>query len=156
MISKRRVEELINLSKDTSASVSNRFPLKKSNEIIVPLIESIVCDIPRVLQVNIQNSNNFVPGIPSNFEVEIPALVSKKGIQGIETEGLPKPLTMYAIRDRVAPVEVELEAYESKNKELLVELLMMDPWTKSRELAVNFLEDILSLPYHEDMRKHYK
>ncbi|NHV07215.1 MAG: alpha-glucosidase/alpha-galactosidase [Thaumarchaeota archaeon] len=153
---KRRVEELINLSKDTSASVSNRFPLEKSNEIIVPLIESIVCDIPRVLQVNIQNSNNFVPGIPSNFEVEIPALVSKKGIQGIETEGLPKPLTMYAIRDRVAPVEVELEAYESKNKELLVELLMMDPWTKSRELAVNFLEDILSLPYHEDMRKHYK
>ncbi|MGB9895863.1 MAG: alpha-glucosidase/alpha-galactosidase, partial [Thermoproteota archaeon] len=68
----------------------------------------------------------------------------------------PKPLTIYANRDRVAPVEVELEAYESKNRELLIELLMMDPWTRSRELAVNFLEDILSLPYHEEMRKHYK
>ncbi|MGC9201860.1 MAG: hypothetical protein ACP5HX_04290 [Thermoproteota archaeon] len=156
MHGRRRVEELINLSKDASARVSNHFPLEKSNEIIVPLIESIACDIPRVLQVNIQNSNNFVPGIPQNFEVEIPALVSKRGIQGIETEGLPKPLTIYANRDRVAPVEVELEAYESKNRELLVELLMMDPWTRSRELAVNFLEDILSLPYHEEMRKHYK
>jgi alpha-galactosidase len=156
MHGRRRIEELINLSKDASARVSNHFPLEKSNEIIVPLIESIACDIPRVLQVNIQNSNNFVPGIPQNFEVEIPALVSKRGIQGIETEGLPKPLTIYANRDRVAPVEVELEAYESKNRELLVELLMMDPWTRSRELAVNFLEDILSLPYHEEMRKHYK
>ncbi|MEM0219989.1 MAG: hypothetical protein QW213_06620 [Thermoproteota archaeon] len=156
MYGKRRVEELINLSQDASARVSNHFPLEKSNEIIVPLIESIACDVPRILQVNIQNSNNFVPGIPSNFEVEIPAFVNKRGIQGIETEGLPKPLTIYAIRDRVAPVEVELEAYESKNKELLVELLMMDPWTKSRELAINFLEDILSLPHHEDMRKYYK
>ena len=48
-----------------------------------------------------------------DFEVEIPALVSKRGIQGIKTDGLPGPLISYILRDRVAPTEVELKAYES-------------------------------------------
>jgi hypothetical protein len=32
----------------------------------------------------------------------------------------------------------------------------MDPWTKSLAQAKAFLEEILSLPYHKDMREHYK
>jgi alpha-galactosidase len=56
----------------------------------------------------------------------------------------------------VAPVEVELEAYESGSRELLVELAAMDPWTRSREQAERLVERILKLPYHEEMRKHYK
>ena len=79
------------------------------------------------------NDGNFVPDIPHNFEVEVPALVSKRGVQGIKTDGLPKPLIAYILRDRVAPVEVELEAYESGGKELLLQLIMMGPWTRSRE-----------------------
>jgi alpha-galactosidase len=56
----------------------------------------------------------------------------------------------------VAPVEIELEAYDSGSKELLVELATMDPWTRSREHAEQLVERILKLPYHEEMRKHYK
>ncbi len=32
----------------------------------------------------------------------------------------------------------------------------MDPWTKSEKQAKDLLEDILALPHHEEMRKHYK
>jgi alpha-galactosidase/6-phospho-beta-glucosidase family protein len=32
----------------------------------------------------------------------------------------------------------------------------MDPWTKSEEQAKKFLEDILALPHHAEMREHYK
>ncbi len=150
------VVELIKLAQDPSVKVTKVFPPKKSRESIINIVESIACDIPRIFQVNIMNDGNFVPGIPHNFEVEVPALVSKRGVQGIKTDGLPKPLIAYILRDRVAPVEVELEAYESGSKELLLQLIMMDPWTRSREQAEKLLNDILNLPFNREMKEHYK
>jgi hypothetical protein len=32
----------------------------------------------------------------------------------------------------------------------------MDPWTRSEAQAQALLEDILALPYHEEMRQHYR
>jgi len=151
----KEIEDMIGLSKDSSRKVAEVFPPQKSGEIIVPLVESIACDIPRVLQANIQNTGDFVPGVPQNFEIEVPALVSKRGIQGIRTDGLPKALISYILRDRVAPVEVELEAYVTGSKERLLELIMMDPWTKSEEQAKNILDGIFALPYHDGMCEHY-
>lgn len=150
------VKQINRVSRDPSVRVTEVFPPHKSGEAIVPLVESIACDIPRVLITNIQNTGDFVPGVPRDFEVEIPTLVSKRGIQGIKTDGLPGPLISYMMRDRVAPVEVELEAYERGNRELLLQLILMDPWTKSEEQARSLLEEIMALPYHEEMRQHYK
>ena len=147
---------MMKIAKDTSIKVSGIFPPEKSDEITIPLVESIAFDIPRVFQVNIPNRDNFIPGIPQDFEVEIPALVSKRGIQGIKTDGLPGPLISYILRDRVAPTEVELKAYESGEREMLLQLILMDPWTKSEKQAKDLLEDILALPHHEEMPKHYK
>ncbi|MEM2479898.1 MAG: alpha-glucosidase/alpha-galactosidase [Candidatus Bathyarchaeia archaeon] len=149
------VERLLKIAEDPTVRITNVFPPEKSGEIIVPLIESIACDIPRVFQVNIMNSGGFVPGVPENFEVEVPALVSKMGVQGIKTHGLPKPLIAHILRDRVAPVEIELEAYERGSKDLLLQLIMMDPWTRSEEQARKLLDEILSLPRCKEMRDHY-
>jgi len=150
------VKQINRVSRDPSVKVTEAFPPHKSGETMVPLVESIACDIPRVLITNIQNTGDFVPGVPRDFEVEIPTLVSKRGIQGIKTDGLPGPLISYILRDRVAPVEVELEAYEKGDRELLLQLILMDPWTQSEEQARNLLEEIMALPYHEEMRQHYK
>jgi len=151
-----RVEEIFRVAEDPSARVSEHFTLEASGEQTVPLIESIACDVPRRVQVNVVNRGSLVPGIPSNFEVEVPALVDGKGVRGLEVSSLPRPVLAYALRDRVAPVEVELEAYESGSRELLVELVTIDPWTRSRGQAEQLVERILKLPYHEEMRKHYK
>lgn len=140
---------------DDSTPVSSVFPPQMSGEVMVPLIESIACDVPRVIITNILNSGDFVPGVPRDFAVEIPTLASKRGIQGIKTEGLPTALTSYILRDRVAPIEVELEAYETGSKELLLQLLLMDPYTISEAQARCFLDEILDLPYHEAMRQHF-
>ncbi|MEM2058874.1 MAG: hypothetical protein QXO76_11590, partial [Thermoproteota archaeon] len=150
------VEKIIRASFDNSRKITSIFPAEKSGEIIIPLIESIACDIPKVFQVNIINSEGFVPGVPTDFEVEVKAEVSGRGVRGIRSGELPKPLVAYILRDRVAPVEVELEAYESGNRERLLELVEMDPWTMSEEQARGLLNDILSIPYHEEMRRHYK
>jgi alpha-galactosidase len=143
------------VSNDLNSRVTDHFPPKKSHEVIVPLLESLACDIPRVIIANIFNNGNFVPGVPADFEVEIPTLVSGRGVQGIQTQPLPIELQAYLLRDRVAPVNIELEAFKSGRKELLIELLMTDPWTRSQEQAAALLDDILALPYHEEMRTHF-
>ncbi len=157
---KKDLDEFLRVAGDPSVKVTDIFPptTERGSEAggVISIVESIACQIPRVFQVNIMNDGNFVPGIPQDFEVEVPALVSKMGVRGIKTHGLPKPLIAYALRDRVAPVEVELEAFEMGNKERLLELITMDPWTRSEDQARKFLEDILSLPYHKEMKEHYK
>lgn len=84
------------------------------------------------------------------------ALVSKAGVHGIKMEDLPKPVVSHIIQDRVAHVEVELEAYINGDKDLLLQLVLMDHWTRSEEQAKNLLEDILTLHYHEDMYQYYR
>jgi len=153
---KQRIEEMNRLARDNSVKLTDVYPPKNSGEVIIPLIESIALDIPRILQVNIPNTGGFIEGIPQDFEVEIPALVSKKGIQGIKVDGLPKSIIGLILRERVAPVEMELSAYIEGSKEKLLQLILMDPWTKSEKQARAFLEEILSLPYHKEMREHYK
>jgi len=141
---------------DSSVKVTGIFPPKKSEESIIDIIESIVSDIPRVFQVNIINEGSLVPGIPEDFSVEVPVLINGRGIQKINIQGLPKPVLSYILRDRVAPVEVELEAYENGSRERLLDLVMMDPWTRSEEQACNLLRDILALPGFEELRRHYR
>jgi alpha-galactosidase len=150
------IAEIKQVSSDLSIRVTDHFPPEKSDEVIVPLLESLACDIPRVIIANIFNTGNFVPGVPADFEVEIPTLVSRHGIQGIQTQPLPAELQAYILRDRVAPVNVELEAFATGRKDLLHELILMDPWTRSQEQAAALLDDILELPYHDEMRAHFR
>jgi len=146
-----RVRELLERARDPGAIVEPR-----RDELVVPLIEALACGEERILQVNVPNRGPLIAGVPQDFAVELPAPVGRGGVRGIATRELPKRILAYALRDRVAPVEVELEAYESGDRDLLVQLVMMDPWTRSREQAERLVEKILSLPYHEEMRRHYR
>jgi alpha-galactosidase len=122
----------------------------------VPLIESVAFDVPRVLIGNILNGGDFVPGVPRDFAVEIPMLVSKRGIEGIQTRGLPDAVLAQIWRDRVAPVTLELAAYEEGSRERLLELILTDPWTTSLAQAEALLDDILAMPAHEKLREWYQ
>lgn len=150
------ISKIRQAEQDATTRVTEAFPPALSGEIMVPLVEAIACDIPRVLITNIPNHGDFVPGVPRDFAVEIPTLVSRRGIQGVKTDGLPRPLTSYILRDRVAPIEVELEAYENGSREALLQLVMMDPYTRTEQQARSLLDGILGLPYHEEMRRHYR
>jgi alpha-galactosidase len=153
---KRHVQEIEHAARDSTRKVSEAFPPKHSGETMIPLIESLAFDIPTVQIVNILNTGGLVPGVPESFQVEVPALVSAHGIQGIRTDGLPPPLIEYILRDRVAPVETELRAFEQGSRELLLQLLLMDPWTRSVQQAEELLGTIMALPYHEGLRRHYR
>jgi alpha-galactosidase len=149
-------EEIRRAARDESVKVSVRFPPRKDDELLVPLIESIACDVPRVFMLNFQNSGGFVAGIPRDFEVEAPARASGRGVEGMKARELPKQVVAYILRERVAPVEVELEAYRTGSREVLLQLILMDKWCTSKEQASAFLDEILALPYHGEMREHFR
>ncbi|GCE29669.1 alpha-glucosidase [Dictyobacter alpinus] len=150
------VAEMKRISADTSTRVTDHYPPEHSHESIITLIESLACDIPRVLIVDVQNAGEYVPGIPRDFAVEVPALVSKRGIDAIQTHALPPGPLNYALRDCVAPWNLELAAYDTHRKQALLELIFMDPWTKSEQQAQALLEEILALPEHTAMREYYR
>jgi len=152
----RIISEIESVSQDKSIKVTEKFPPEHTGEPMVTLIESIAFDIPRVIITNIQNDGEYVKGVPTDFEVEIPTLVSANGIQGIRCKELPKPVIAHILRDRVAPVEVELDAYINGDYDMLVDLVMMDPWTKSEKQARTLVDSILAMPEMEEMRNHYK
>jgi alpha-galactosidase len=149
-------QENYRIGGDLSAKMTEYLKPEMSGEQMIPIIESIACDIPRTNIVNIPNTGSYVPGIPVDFAVEVPALVSARGIQGIQTAGLPPLVLAYLIRDRVVPVELELEAYRTGSRRLLEELVCLDPWTKSTAQAREFIDELFKLEYHQEMRAHYR
>jgi alpha-galactosidase len=53
-------------------------------------------------------------------------------------------------------VELELTAFERGSRELLLQLIMMDPWTRSETQARDLLDSILALPWNHEMNTHYQ
>lgn len=150
------VQQIKEVSEDLTRKVTEAYPPKHSTEPMIPFIEAIACDAPRIIILNVMNEGSFVNGIPTNFQVEVPCYVSAIGVEGIKTKGLPQPVLDYTLRDRVASVEMELYAYEHGSYEYLLQLVMMDPWTRSEKQAKDLIDEILSLPYLTDMKEHYK
>lgn len=152
----RIVKEMKEAADNMEQKVTDKFPPHKTTEPMVGVIESIAYDIPRVLITNIQNDREYVKGVPRDFEVEIPTLVSGAGIEGIQCKELPKGILAHILRDRVAPVELELEAYTKGSYDMLLDMIMMDPWTRSEEQARAMIDEILEQPELHEMKEHYK
>jgi alpha-galactosidase len=149
-------EEFKRLVEDESHDYAGGAQEPEAHGLQIPIVESIACDIPRTFITNIQNTNEFVAGIPRDFEVEIPTLISRRGVQGIKTDGLPRAILAHLLRDRVAPVEIELEAYEKGSRDLLTHLVMTDKWITSQRQAEDLVEEVFALPYHGELREHYR
>jgi len=143
------------VSLDPNADLTAYLKPEFSGEQIMPVIESLACDIPRTFYINILNTGEYLPGVPKDVAVEVPVMASKHGLQGIQTAGLPPLVLQYLIRDRVVPWEVELAAYNRNSRKLLVELVGLDPWTRSLQQASQFVDDILNMTFHEEMRNYY-
>lgn len=60
----------------------------------------------------------------------------------IRCKQLPQPVIAHILKDRVAPVLVELEAYEKGDYEMLLDMFRMDPLTKSKKQACELLDEI--------------
>lgn len=151
----RNARALQALAQDPSKPIEGNLPPMHADDLMVPLLEAFVGDIPRVLVLNTLNHGQVVPGVPEDFEVEVPCLCDKRGVHPIRTKPLPRHMIAHILRDRVAPVEMELDAYETGSYNSLRELVLMDKWAASGQVVDQFLQEILDLPYHKEMKAHY-
>jgi alpha-galactosidase len=122
----------------------------------ISFIESAYANLKRKIAVNIMNDGGYMKGLPLDIQTELFAIVDKNGVHPISNNGLNKPVMAALFRDRIAPLEMELAAFEQKSKVLLKELILMDPWTKTDKQAEAFLEEILNLPWNKEMKEYYK
>ena len=155
--SHRNAAKFAQVAADPSLRVTEVFPPELSGEQMIPIVEAIACDNPRVAYgVNLLNRGSYVAGVPQDFEIEVPVLASKRGIQPIQTDGLPPALIAHTLRDRVAPVELELAAYQAGSRDLLVQLILMDRWAQTEAHARAFVDEIMALPHYAELRAHYR
>ena len=149
------IERISRAAHNSDVKVTDEFPPEPSNEPMIPIIEALACDVEGVHIVNLLNDGNYVNGIPLDFQVEIPALVSRRGVQPIKTHDLPMPVIAHALSDRVATVNMEIEAFVTGKIEHLEALILMDPWTQSLDQARALIKEIFDMPYHEELKAHF-
>lgn len=152
----KQIARIKQIVEDKSIRVSDIFSAQPSPEPMIPLMEGLMFDTKNTVVVNILNDGGYMKGLPTDYEVEIAAIVDKHGIHPIHNDGLPKPIMAHLLRDRIAPVEMELAAFENHSREYLVDLVMMDPWTRTRKQAEKLIDDIFNLPCNREMKEYYK
>lgn len=115
---------------------------------IVPIIEGMLKDSHHEeLAVNIPNKG-FIPYLPENQAVEVPAVVDKNGIHGIRLENYPKAFAGL-LMNQVAVNNLTTEAVLTGSKAVALQALLVDPVVNSLHNAEQLLETIIDLekPY---------
>ena len=149
----KRVEHIMKVANDTSISVTEEFPPNRSREQHLGIIEGLTLNKEGKFQVNIPN-NGLIKDIPDDVVVEVPAIVNKTGIRGIQVGKLPKNLLMQVLWPRMLEMEKNIELAMSSDKRLLLGMILNDHRTQSLEQAEAVMEEILSLPFNREMAKN--
>ncbi len=146
----RRIEEA---ATEDSKKVSDVFKAEQSDEQIVPIIESLIYNIPRIYQVNIPNKGSLVPGFPDDIVVEVEAVISSAGIQGIANEPFPHRIQVGAMNPRYSQCELMCEALTAGDKEAFEMMFIPDHYTKSLEQIDAMLDEWINHPKNTYLRK---
>ncbi len=151
---RNEIGRLERILRDRRTKLTDRFGAERTGEPLLRLVDSIVRDVPRRIVVNTLNAGNWVPGIPKDIAVELPVKADGRGVHGIPTKRLPAGVLAWITRDLVAQVEMELAAYREGSRNLLLNLILMDPMSRTKVQAERFMNEILSR--HPEMRRHYR
>jgi alpha-galactosidase len=148
------VEQFKKVAEDPSIRVTDVYPTTRTNETNVAIMDALVNDKPSIFQVNIPNKG-CIPGIADDVAVEIPALVSASGIQGLHVDPLPRPIMVHTM-DCIQRMERNVQTFQSRDRGMLLDMLLIHPQTRSPEDARACLEEVLALPFNADMNEWYQ
>ena len=151
----KHIDRMNQLYKDPSTSVSSEFSPKASNEQHIPIIDALVNDNEAKYQVNVPN-RGALTGFADDVVVEVPGIVSGRGVQPVHVGPLPKRLTLQILGTCVQRMELGLEAFLSQDKEALLNIILWNHRTRSYEQAEKVMEDLLALPFNEDLKAHFR
>jgi len=138
----RTWQSILELLAHPELSVADAFRSKRK-EAAADLIESLGGGVSRIFEVNIPN-RCCLPSLPAASVVELPARVTRDGIQGLPVGDLPYPITAHVQR-RLAEEELQMEAALQKDRRLLLQSLYLNPYTRTPEQAEAFLRDLAEI-----------
>jgi len=116
---------------------------RHSKERLVDLMEAIVED--RNIEeaaVNILNKG-YIKQIPDDIVVEVPAMVNKKGIEGISLDNYPDNFASILV-NQVGTIRLTTSAVLEKSKEAAFQALLADPVVDNYSSAEKLLETMLT------------
>jgi alpha-galactosidase len=157
---KRLMELAKEVEKDPTIELTKVWPEvfttgSESVEQHIPFINALVNGKKARLVLNVENRGT-IKGIPDDVVVEVPVIVDKEGIHPEKIEpDLTERIKKFYLLPRILRMEWALEAFISGDRRVLEEILVRDPRTKSYEQVVAVIDDILNLPFNEEMKKHY-
>jgi alpha-galactosidase len=141
--------------KDPTLPITDELPPVPSGEQHIPIIDAITNDRETRLQLNIPNKG-MIHGLPDDVVVEIPVIVSGRGIQGIHIGNLPRRLLLYALMPRMRRMEQILHAFQEEDKTTLLLMILEDHRARSSERSRALLEELFTQPWNEEAANHYK
>lgn len=116
-----------------------------SGEMAVSVMAALQRDEPvRVSAVNLLNTGPLIANLPEGAAVEVPARVSRQGVQPLAVGPLPEPFAAH-LRVQCDIVATLTEAYRTRSRKVLLQALLLDPCIHSLRQAKGILEDMLAL-----------
>jgi alpha-galactosidase/6-phospho-beta-glucosidase family protein len=149
-------EKLMKLFSKHEIRLTDEIPPHKGMDEFSDFIDAAETGKEKRLVINIPNKGIYSQ-FPSDVSVEVPTVVSKDGKMSPEKPPLfSSKLLNFVLIPRMLHMEWGLEAFRSGSREMLVEILIRDPRTRSEKQAREAIEAILAMPENSDMAKHYK
>ncbi|MBT5213657.1 MAG: hypothetical protein HOI06_07035 [Pelagibacteraceae bacterium] len=116
---------------------------RHSKERLVDLMEAIVED--RNMEeaaVNILNKG-YIDQIPNDIVVEVPAMVNKKGIEGIKLDNYPDNFASILV-NQVGTIRLTTTAVIEKSKDAAFQALLADPVVDNFGQAKKLLDTMIT------------
>jgi alpha-galactosidase len=149
-----RIAEMTKVAADSTANVVEVFGSDRTKEQIVPIIDALVNDNEDQFQVNVPNGGTL-EGVPDDVVVEVPAIVTKRGVQPLHVGALPPKVMLECILPHWLDMERNLLAFKTGDRSILLWNALDSHQTRSYDQAVAVLEDLLAMDGHEEMNEHF-
>lgn len=117
--------------------------LTPTQERVVDIMKGILNDEGyRELAVNVGNEPGYIPGLPANVTVEVPARVDKHGLHGETITTIPDGI-MHLLRHEAMVSDLAVEAALTGDRDTALQALLMDGTIPSPGAAEKILQVIL-------------
>ncbi len=129
------------ISPGSAASSDDAQP---SGELAIPIIESLAAGVRHHLNaINVRN-DGYVPGLPTASIVEVPASSDDAGVRPQTMPRLPEGV-LALLRTQTTINELLVEAYRGRNREALLQAVLLDPVVDSYHRAVDMVNELCDL-----------
>ena len=130
---------------ENTRSISNFFdPNREVYERVIPIIEAIINDSEYTeAAVNLPNQN-FIKELSNGIVVEVPGIVNKNGVSGIELENYPTHFALL-LNNQVGTINLTTQAVLNRSKHCAYLAMLVDPVVDDPKAAARLLDTMIEV-----------